>query len=912
LLSHPHWRLALRPGSVAWCVVVCGAALHAIPIAAQVAVPIGPELQVNSYTTFIQNVPRASMTADGAFVVVWESYGQDGSYRGVFAQRFDSTGAPLAIEFKVNTFTDGNQYRPSIDAEANGDFVVVWASPNNGISAQRFDSSGGAQGGEVKVNSYTPAGQSEPAVALDADGDFVVAWTTYLQDGQGNGVAARRFNSAGAAQGLDFQVNLTTANTQRRPAVAADADGDFAIAWDSANQDGQFGGVLARRFDSSGAAQSGELAVNEHTLGAQIAPAIGMDFDGDFVVAWESFGQDALNTYGVFGRRFDSTGSALGGELRVSLYDQNHQRSAALAMASAGDFVVTWQSAYQDGSSTGVFGRRFTPSGLGLLSEFQVNAFTTSVQGVPAVAADDDRDFVVAWQSFGQDGNNLGVFAQRFIGLDAIGDNFLVNTYTFENQSRPVLAMNADGAFAVAWNSLHDGDGGVFARRFDSAAAPQGPDFQINAVTLGTQTNPSVGIDGEGDFVMAWGDGSMAVAAQRFSAGGERRGVELAVNESTFNASDPEVAVEADGDFILVWSRPDGFYADVFGRRFASSGSSLGAEFRVNAHTLASHVRPAVAFAGDGDFVVAWESGVPPRSVFGQRFDSVGNKQGTEFQVNTNTVHDHRRADLAADGDGDLVVVWEKDVSVGVYRDILARRFASDGIGSGPEFQVNVSTVGAQSNPSVAIDVLGDFVVVWQRESVVIGYRVYARAFAAAGGASGDFPLTASGLVDLSMNRYPDVGTDEDGDFIVVWQRGADLGEIGNDVFGRRFAGFSIGPTTATANLDIDDNGSFGALTDGLLALRYFFGFRGATLVTGAIGPGAQRDTAPEVEAYVAANLTAFDIDGNGSVEPLTDGLLILRYLFGFRGETLIDGAIGSGATRNTAQQIETYIAGLS
>jgi hypothetical protein len=50
------------------------------------------------------------------------------------------------------------------------------------------------------------------------------------------------------------------------------------------------------------------------------------------------------------------------------------------------------------------------------------------------------------------------------------------------------------------------------------------------------------------------------------------------------------------------------------------------------------------------------------------------------------------------------------------------------------------------------------------------------------------------------------------------------------------------------------------------------------------------------------------DIDGNGSTEALTDGLLLLRYLFGFDGATLIEGAVGDGATRITADEINTYI----
>jgi len=108
--------------------------------------------------------------------------------------------------------------------------------------------------------------------------------------------------------------------------------------------------------------------------------------------------------------------------------------------------------------------------------------------------------------------------------------------------------------------------------------------------------------------------------------------------------------------------------------------------------------------------------------------------------------------------------------------------------------------------------------------------------------------------------------------------------------------------------VSIDGNGSADALTDGLLLLRYFFGFRGATLINGAIGSGAQRTSSTQIEAYIESVRPRLDVDGNGSQDALTDGLLILRYLFGFRGTTLTNGAISAGATRTTPAAIEAYI----
>ncbi len=113
--------------------------------------------------------------------------------------------------------------------------------------------------------------------------------------------------------------------------------------------------------------------------------------------------------------------------------------------------------------------------------------------------------------------------------------------------------------------------------------------------------------------------------------------------------------------------------------------------------------------------------------------------------------------------------------------------------------------------------------------------------------------------------------------------------------------------------LDIDGNNSSDALTDGLLIIRYLFGLRGDALISGAIGSGAINTTASDItdSLNLQATNNVLDIDGDGNTDALTDGLLIIRYLFGLRNNALIGGAIGSGATRSTAVVIEARIQAL-
>ena len=124
--------------------------------------------------------------------------------------------------------------------------------------------------------------------------------------------------------------------------------------------------------------------------------------------------------------------------------------------------------------------------------------------------------------------------------------------------------------------------------------------------------------------------------------------------------------------------------------------------------------------------------------------------------------------------------------------------------------------------------------------------------------------------------------------------------------------GFYIQPAAANDNQnnlswDLDLDGNVDALTDGLLMLRYTFGLRGNSLTTSAISTESNLSSS-EVESRVEAILTIADIDGNGDVDALTDGLILLRYLFGLEGEMITNQAVGPSANRTSNEDIQAYL----
>jgi hypothetical protein len=122
-----------------------------------------------------------------------------------------------------------------------------------------------------------------------------------------------------------------------------------------------------------------------------------------------------------------------------------------------------------------------------------------------------------------------------------------------------------------------------------------------------------------------------------------------------------------------------------------------------------------------------------------------------------------------------------------------------------------------------------------------------------------------------------------------------------------------IGTPVPAINLDVDGNRQISALTDGVLLVRYLFGIRGPALIQGALGANATR-TAPEaIVTYLdQAKTTLLDVDGNGTASALTDGVMLVRYLFGVRGDALIQGALGLNPhpARDQSGEIEGYLSG--
>lgn len=117
----------------------------------------------------------------------------------------------------------------------------------------------------------------------------------------------------------------------------------------------------------------------------------------------------------------------------------------------------------------------------------------------------------------------------------------------------------------------------------------------------------------------------------------------------------------------------------------------------------------------------------------------------------------------------------------------------------------------------------------------------------------------------------------------------------------------------AILNIDRSDAATaYDPATDGVLLLRYLLGHRGNGLIANARSTGANLRDATQVENHLAAQLSLLDVDGDGQTLAHTDGVMILRRLLNpgaATSDAAAMSAITAGVKRGTRTDAEIVAA---
>jgi Ca2+-binding RTX toxin-like protein len=337
--------------------------------------PVGTELHLNSTQGGSPTWVSVAATVGDGFVITFQA----GSFANaeIYAQRYDGANSPSSALFAVNTTSPNEQFNPHVTALDNGALLFTWDTQAfdvyQEVRGRIYTSDGQALGNDFSIAPMSATIRNGlSAITSLPGGGFVVTWQQAANGGDNYEIVGQRFTSNGTATGAEFTVNTQTTNNQYGNDVARLSDGGFVVTWVDPVPNSGGGRIVARHYDASGNATSGEIVVDTKASGAYGRTVVTALADGGYVVAWP----DAENTnvdHNVSARAFGANDVPLGDAFDMSFnspFGANFFSDGAVTLAN-GNVVFTWDGpsitppggqgtgedvymrVYQIGSSTG-------------------------------------------------------------------------------------------------------------------------------------------------------------------------------------------------------------------------------------------------------------------------------------------------------------------------------------------------------------------------------------------------------------------------------------------------------------------------------------------------------------------------------------------------------------------------------
>ena len=295
-----------------------------------------------------------------------------------------------------------------------------------------------------------------------------------------------------------FQVNPTVDHRDEEGELGSHhLYGGFVAVWEHWENGVAGSDVEGQRFDGLGNAQ-GVFQVNTSS-GRDGSPAVAMNSAGDFVVAWVDDDSEE-----VCARMYLADGTPLTGELVVAASGDFIRTLPAVAMATGRNFMVTWEERVVDadeGALDADVWARYHDAATGACSEMMVNITTSGEQTEPTIAALDGGGWMIAWES------ETNIVGRRFAAAgSSVTGELTLNSQTTGSQNDPNLAELPGGGYAVVWRGPGFGtdDDGIQLRTFASDDTATGPEIEINSFTTSWQAEPSVDADSACNLIVVW------------------------------------------------------------------------------------------------------------------------------------------------------------------------------------------------------------------------------------------------------------------------------------------------------------------------------------------------------------------------------------------------------------------------
>lgn len=357
----------------------------------------------------------------------------------------------------------------------------------------------------------------------------------------------------------------------------------------------------------------------------------------------------------------------LGEKFTVESAPTTARGSPSVTQLANGNIVMVFPSVTTaDDDLNSVTAQIFTPDGIKIGPEIQLNATEAGIEDAPIVSALPGGGFITAWTSSDLSGASTNVFVrgQAFDaeGNKVGGERSYLTTTIFTEFSRD-MAFLADGKLVVSW--LDSSTQRMRAQVFGADGVALASSFVVaSSVPLSSRAE-----------IMTRDDGSFAILAVRadgltylnnYTAAGARVGVAVNLGSDytgwTFEASPA-------GGMVAVGVVAAGGRQDIYVQRFAASGARIGDKVLVNDLDNTYNELPDVAVHADGSFTVAWRRPSYYVNSFGstvdegygvtvQNFDASGAKVGGQSWLDRTGARPYAGVDIEALAGGGFFAGW--------------------------------------------------------------------------------------------------------------------------------------------------------------------------------------------------------------------------------------------------------------
>lgn len=335
--------------------------------------------------------------------------------------------------------------------------------------------------------------------------------------------------AAAAAVSIDSNSELVI---QSVAAASVDGGSPVVVYSDRDSATGKGKDVFFRRFNTLGVAQGAAKIVNSTTSGAQMNPDVAINAAGNFVVVWQSEAQDG-SSWGVYARRFNAAGVAQGGEILVNTSTSGAQTSPKVAIDSAGNFVVVYvNEAFNNGE---VIFRRFQANGTPI-AEATASGAGSKAYSAPVIAMKPDGVFAIAWVTTHLDIDNSTDIESRVYSASgsAVGSTQAID----DTGDQAAPSITAGASFFIAWSDAQSGEATISYRKLATTGAWSGTARQANQDSLGNRTRPSIAADALDNVFLGWTQQEQNVlytsgVYRSFAANGSATSNEIAVTDGS-------------------------------------------------------------------------------------------------------------------------------------------------------------------------------------------------------------------------------------------------------------------------------------------------------------------------------------------------------------------------------------------